>query len=177
MTNLRKGLVALMVKVILICGKICSGKTTYAKRLMKSNKAVLLSVDEITLALFGQHIGEKHDEICEKTQNYLFEKATEIIASNISVIFDWGFWTSEERRYATEFFKGKGIKIEWHYINVSDDIWKKNLYKRNGRIASGQDDFYYIDDNIADKFIRLFEAPSKDEIDIWYENEWNEVQV
>ena len=34
--NLWKGLVALMVKVILICGKICSGKTTYAKRLMKS---------------------------------------------------------------------------------------------------------------------------------------------
>lgn len=30
-------------------------------------KAVLLSVDEITLALFGQHIGERHDEIVEKT--------------------------------------------------------------------------------------------------------------
>ena len=59
-----------MVKVILICGKICSGKTTYTKRLMKSNKAVLLSVDEIMLALFGQHIGEKHDEMCEKERIY-----------------------------------------------------------------------------------------------------------
>jgi uridine kinase len=34
-----------MAKVILICGKICSGKTTYAKRLLCENKAVLLSTD------------------------------------------------------------------------------------------------------------------------------------
>ncbi|MDE6745031.1 MAG: ATP-binding protein, partial [Oscillospiraceae bacterium] len=57
-------------KVILICGKICSGKSFYAERLRKEHGAVMLSVDEITLSLFGQHIGEKHDEICERTQKY-----------------------------------------------------------------------------------------------------------
>ena len=56
-----------MPKVILICGKICCGKTTYAKKLVKEQNTVLLSCDEITLALFGQYIGEKHDEIVEKT--------------------------------------------------------------------------------------------------------------
>jgi predicted kinase len=57
----------LKAKVILICGKICSGKTTYTKKLIEENKAVLLSCDEITFALFGQYIGEKHDEMVEKT--------------------------------------------------------------------------------------------------------------
>lgn len=166
-----------MAKIILICGKICSGKTTYAKRLAEEQKAVLLSVDEITLALFGQHIGEKHDEMVERTEKYLFVKAIEIISVGADVIFDWGFWTIEERQYVTRFFKEKDIKIEWHYIDVSDSIWRQNLKKRNDRTTNGQDDFYYIDDNIAAKFNRLFVTPTRDEIDVWYENNWTEAFV
>ena len=78
-----------MAKIMLICGKICSGKSTYAKRLAEKSKAILLSVDEITLALFGQHIGEKHDEIVRKTEEYLYNKAVEIIKLGVNVIFDW----------------------------------------------------------------------------------------
>lgn len=37
-----------MAKIFLICGKICSGKSTYAERIRMKNHAVLLSVDEIT---------------------------------------------------------------------------------------------------------------------------------
>lgn len=48
-----------MSSVILICGKLCCGKTTYAERMRGRRKAVLLSVDEITLSLFGQHCGDK----------------------------------------------------------------------------------------------------------------------
>lgn len=40
-------------KVILICGKRCSGKSTYAERLRDKNNAVILSVDEIMLGVFG----------------------------------------------------------------------------------------------------------------------------
>lgn len=35
-----------MPKVYLMCGKICSGKSTHAEELRKSQKAVVLSVDE-----------------------------------------------------------------------------------------------------------------------------------
>jgi predicted kinase len=163
-----------MAKAILICGKICSGKTFYAKLLMAENKAVLLSVDEITLALFGQHIGEKHDEIVEKTQIFLFEKAKEILNADITVILDWGFWTDDERQYATNYFTDNGIETEWHYIDVSDDIWHQNLKKRNSRISSGKESFYYIDDGIAAKFNRIFEMPNQSEMDSWIENRWNE---
>lgn len=49
-----------MAKVIMVCGKICSGKSTYAECLRKKNNAVLLSIDEIMLAMFGQHVGEMY---------------------------------------------------------------------------------------------------------------------
>lgn len=77
-----------MGKAILICGKICSGKSTYAARLKKETNAVLLSVDEIMLDLFGLYAGEKHDEYTEKIQKYLFEKSIEIINSGSDVVLD-----------------------------------------------------------------------------------------
>lgn len=49
-----------MSKVILICGKMCSGKTTYAKSLIKKNPVVLLSCDELTTLFFGSDGGAEH---------------------------------------------------------------------------------------------------------------------
>ena len=59
-----------MPKVLIMCGKICSGKSTYAEKLKLENKAVILSVDELTLALFENQAGEKLDFYVEKLKEY-----------------------------------------------------------------------------------------------------------
>ena len=159
-----------MAKVILICGKICSGKTTYAKSLIKANPAVLLSTDEITVALFGPDASDEHDSIVEKTQKYLCQKSLEIINAGINVIFDWGFWTKPERQEASEFYANHNIAYEWHYIDASDDMLRENLNKRNREIEDGKSVFYYFDDELANEFWGLFEMPSRDEIDVWAGN-------
>lgn len=158
-----------MAKVILICGKICSGKSTYAEQMRVQNHAALLSVDEITLALFGQHCGDKHDDYVERTQNYLFDKSLELIETGINVVLDWGFWMKEERDYAREFYNGRNIECEFHYIDISDETWKARLMKRNSAILAEETSAYYVDDNLAAKFGALFEKPSSDEIDVWVE--------
>ncbi|MCH5186314.1 MAG: ATP-binding protein [Oscillospiraceae bacterium] len=154
-----------MAKVILICGKICSGKSTYAKRLVEKN-TVLLSVDEIMLALFGMHVGDKHDEYVERTEKYLFNKSLEIIAAGINVILDWGLWTKSERIYAREFYKTRNIECELRYIDICDETWKLRLDKRNKAVSTGEIDAYFVDDNLAAKFNAIFEAPDNDEIDV-----------
>ena len=157
-----------MPKVYLICGKICSGKSTYAEQLRIQNNAVLLSTDEITLALFGQHCGDKHDEYVERTQNYLFDKSLELIEVGINVILVWGFWLKVERDYAREFYNSRNIACEFHYIDISDNTWKARLKKRNSAILAEETNAYYIDDNIAKKFASIFEEPNEDEIDVIY---------
>lgn len=154
--------------VYLICGKIAAGKTTYSHMLAKAKKAVLLSTDEITLAIFGQHIGENHDEVVENVQNYLFEKSLEILENGINVILDWGFWLREERDYAREFYSSRKIQCELHYIDVSFDTWMDNLAKRNRAVMENRTSAYYVDDNLAKKFDGIFEEPQRSEIDIWY---------
>ncbi len=156
-----------MSKVILICGKICCGKSTYAEGLRKKNNAAVLSVDEIMLAIFGQHVGEKHDEYCENLQKYLFDKSLELIETDTNVILDWGFWQKDERDYAKNFYKSHNIDCEFHYINVSDKIWQERLNKRNGEVEKGEISAYYMDENLAKKFDSLFEVPAENEIDVW----------
>ena len=153
-----------MAKVFLICGKICCGKTTHAQILCDENNAVLLSVDEITLALFGQHCGDKHDEYVERTKKYLLNKSLELIENNINVVLDWGFWTKAERKSAKEFYKSRNIVCELHYIDISDEVWKSRLHKRNNAVLANETSAYYVDDNLAEKFASIFEVPSEEEI-------------
>ena len=155
-----------MAKVFLICGKICCGKSVYAERLRNQNKAVVLSVDDIMLSLFGQYAGERHDEYVERIQSYLFAKSLEIVAAGTSVILDWGFWTKEKRRWAGEFYKSKNVECELHYINISDEVWAGRIEKRNRMVSSGETTAYYLDSNLMAKFASRFEPPEEDEIDV-----------
>ncbi len=155
-----------MAKVIMTCGRICSGKSTYAEKLRVKEKAVILSVDEITLALFEHNIGEKHDEYVEKAENYLFNKSLEIIDTGINVILDWGFWTKAERDFAKEFYRSHSVENEFHYIDISNEEWKKRIEKRNRLISEGKINAYYVDDGLMRKVYSIFEAPENEKMDV-----------
>lgn len=156
-----------MAKVIFVCGKICCGKSTYAEKLCSEGKAVLLSVDEIMLALFGLYAGDKHDEYVEKTKKYLLDKSVEIMKSGIDVVLDWGFWKKDERIYVREFYSAKGMEYEFHYIDISDEVWRTRLDTRNSAVSAGKANAYIVDDNLAAKFASVFEMPDREEIDVW----------
>ena len=160
-----------MANVILICGKICSGKTRYAKSLMEENSAVLLSSDEITLALFGANGGQEHGIVVEKLQNYLYEKSLEIVKIGTNVILDWGFWTQKDRKQAIEFFTKHRVAFEWHYIDSSNEVLRKNLYKRNREIEESRTLAYFFPDELIERFWDMFEVPAKSTIDIWVDNQ------
>jgi predicted kinase len=140
--------------------------------MVKKHHAVLLSSDEITLALFGQHCGDRHDDYVERAQRYLFHKSLEILAQGIPVVLDWGFWTKEKRRAARVFYESRGIQCEFHYIDVSNDVWHRNIAIRNQAVRDGKTDAYYVDEGLMKKLQSLFEAPDKDEIDVWHINDW-----
>ena len=156
-----------MAKVYMMCGKICSGKSTHAAELKTLHHAVILSVDEITLALFGQDVGNLHDTYVERAEQYLYEKSVEIIQEGINVVLDWGFWTKEERLYARNYYASKGIEYEFHYIDISPLEWVRRLEKRNLEITEGKTNAYFVDEGLAAKFESIFEVPDENEITVW----------
>ena len=40
-----------MAEVIILCGKVAAGKTTYAKQLARSLPSVILSIDDLVVSL------------------------------------------------------------------------------------------------------------------------------
>ena len=99
-----------MAKVILICGKLASGKSYYAKQIKEKENVVILNTDELTYAMFDNEQGEKYMELAQRANNYLMNKAVEIVKANCNVILDWGFWKAHNRRYMNKFFE-KGFKF------------------------------------------------------------------
>ncbi len=154
-----------MPKVIMMCGKLCSGKTTYAENLRNAGKAVILSVDEIMLALFDQNAGEKHDDYVARIKGYLYQKSLEIIDSGIDVILDWGFWTRKERVCARSFYGANGIMNEFHLIDIDDSEWRRRIERRNQDVLANNSNAYYVDEGLLGKFDAIFEKPDPSEID------------
>ena len=158
-----------MGKIIAICGKICCGKSYYSNKLKEEENAVILSCDEITSVLFDNNLGEKHDEMSKRIWEYLLKKAVDIVKTDTNVILDWGFWSKNDRVYISEYFNSKDISCEWHYINIDDNSWRKNIDERNKRVLDGVGgNDYYLYEGLMQKLLSKWQEPSREEIDIWY---------
>ncbi|MBQ1288103.1 MAG: ATP-binding protein [Erysipelotrichaceae bacterium] len=156
-----------MNKVVLICGRPGAGKTYYARKLLSKEKAVLLSNDELLNALFPKkHPNDDHG-LMMRINDYLLRETVEIIHSGSDVILDWGFWKKEERKEISEYFMKHGVYCEWHYIDVNEEQWKRNIAKRNEG-NNGSD--FILPEDVLVRADREFEEPDPDEIDVWFEN-------
>lgn len=152
-----------MAKAIALIGKICSGKTHYARRLQSELPAVILSCDEVMLGLFGNDLGERHDAVSRDVRAYLLRKAVEIVRAGANVVLDFGFWQCAYRAEISGFFTEAGVPLEWRWLDVSDDLWRRNIAARNELVRRGEDASYYVDEGLLAKCVRLFEPPSPDE--------------
>ena len=158
-----------MAKVIAICGKICSGKSYYAAGLKGKENAVILSCDELTKDLFDNDLGDKHDEMALRIWTYFQKKSVELVNVGCTVILDWGFWSRENRKHLSDFYREQNILCEWHYIDVEDATWKRNITERNRRVLSGEGGSdYYLDEGLMGKLQSMWEEPAHEEIDVWY---------
>ena len=151
-----------MAKVIMLCGLVCTGKTTYAEKLRRELDAAVLSVDEITLALFPEGTGKMHDTYVERAEKLVFRKAVELYETGITSVLDIGLWTRRERDEVREYFGKRGIPYEIHYISVPREEWLRRIEKRNAAVKAGECSAYYVDEGLAEKCLGYFEAPQED---------------
>ena len=158
-----------MGKVILICGKICSGKSYYIKTIKESLNAVVISPDEATYELINNEQGEFYDIFSKRLIKYLTKKTKEIAQAGANVIFERGLWTKKERQEVKEYFKQNNIECEIHYIYVDNETWNKNILERNKSIKEGTNkkDFY-LDEGLKNKLESLWEEPREFEYDVIY---------
>lgn len=154
-----------MAGVILTCGRLGVGKTTYAQTLRREMSAAVLSVDEIMLALFGGDAGPMHDEYAAKLTRYVYEKAAELAEAGVTAVVDAGLWARRSREEARAFFATRNIPCEIHYLDVDEATRLQRVEARNRRVLAGEETAYVVDEGLACKADALFEPPAPEEVD------------
>lgn len=158
-----------MAKVIMTCGRICCGKSTYARKLQENRNAVVLSIDDITLTLFPEGAGEMHDTYVLRAEQYLLSLSLQILENGVDVILDWGLWTRAQRDRLRAFYTGHGVENEIHYLRLSPEEWERRIRKRNAEQNKEEPQSYYVDEGLLRKVDSLFEEPSDTETDLLIE--------
>ncbi|MDF2566978.1 MAG: hypothetical protein K0R90_434 [Oscillospiraceae bacterium] len=155
-----------MAKVIILCGKIASGKTTYANKLKKKQNAVILSYDDLMLTLYDGCLGDRHNETVNRISQYFFPLAQNIVSLGIDAILDFGFWRKTEREDAREYFESRRIPSELHYITVPEHRRLSQLESRNQSLKDSTERVYLIDSELCERLDQNFEEPTQNEIDL-----------
>ena len=163
-----------MGKVIIICGKICSGKSYYAKQLKDELNAVIISPDEATYELINNEQGEFYDIFSKKLNKYLTKKVGEIAKAGANVIFERGLWSSKDRKEIRDYYNENNVESEIHYVCVDDERWKYNIKERNKRVleGTGGSDFY-LDEGLMKKLESKWEELTEEEYDVIYKVDIN----
>ncbi len=149
-----------MVKVIVLCGKVGSGKTTYAKKLEADIGAVTLSVDEWMLGIHGRDIPcSNHQEMVERVKKCLYKEADKFLSKGVNVILDFGFWTRKERGAVKERFGSYDVLI--HYLKADEELLYRRLEVRN---SSAEDATYKIERETHERLNARFEEPVEEDV-------------
>lgn len=148
------------MKIILLIGKICCGKTTYARTL----GGMLISCDQLMQTMFPGGCGEHHDMLAERARKYLLTLACQCAEAGVTPVVDFGFWTPALRREAIDALAG--FELDWRWLDVPADEWKQRIAKRNAAIEAGEGDpsDYFVDEGLLDKVNRLFIPPTQEEL-------------
>ncbi len=150
--------------ILLLCGKVGSGKTFYADRLDSSGDFFKLSCDDLMLTLFDSCIGpDRHADMLSRCKEYLAGVALRLLNTGRNVVLDYGFWSFKERQENVRFFSSAGHKVHIIYFDTDRKTAVNNLNARNTFLRTEGVRGYIIDDNMKSFFDSKFEDPLPEE--------------
>lgn len=149
--------------LFMICGLPGSGKTTLARELEISQRALRLCADEWIAALMKDIKDiEELDRLRDPVEALQWQMAKRALVLGMDVILENGFWSREERkRYRSE-AESLGAHVELKYLALSrDELWER-LSKRNANLPAGT---FTITKEKLDLWSGWFEPPMSDEFE------------
>lgn len=149
-----------MAEVYILCGKVGAGKSTYARRLAQTKRAVILSVDELMLqmedACRGPRYQRRQEEKCE---TYFMTLAAQLVSLGVSCILDYGHWTRASRRRLMDFCERQGYAYRLIWVDCASEIRRQRLQRRNEEQSRQPGRHYILTQEMQERFDAWFEEP------------------
>jgi predicted kinase len=147
--------------VYLIHGFIGSGKTTFSKALAKEKCAMRLNPDELMITLHGNNPpADQFGAYYDRVQALIWQLTAELLAIDVPVILDFGFWTKKSRQDAINRVIALGGAPSLYSIECDPKIMKERCLQRSQSLSGGD---LYIDEAAFDKFYAMYEPLGDDE--------------
>ena len=114
-------------RLIIVCGLPGSGKTSLAKRLESSLRAIRFSPDEwmnvLSLDIYDE-------EARAKIETLQWKFARNLLALGLTVILEWGTWGRSERDTLRLEARALGAAVELHYLAVPVEVLFDRIQRR-----------------------------------------------
>lgn len=144
-------------RLIIVCGLPGSGKTTLAKRLEKSLRAVRLAPDEWMDALSIDLYDEESRARIEALQ---WKFGQELLKLGLTVIIEWGTWGRSERDTLRQGARRLGAAVELHYLSAPAEVLFERIQRR------GMENPPIKREDIL-RWAEIIEVPTKEEMDLF----------
>ena len=136
------------------------GKTTYAKELEKDLGAKHFSLDEMVYKEYGNKYEDGLD-IREYAVKYsALKEITERLRNKQVTLLDYGFFKKAERDWYRQLASDHDVESEVHFVTADYDTQLERVLKRNQTVGN----IHYIDKEILDFLITLFEKPTDEDV-------------
>lgn len=145
----------------LLCGKIASGKSTLAQRLVQAEHHVLISEDEWLATLYPGEIYTLEDYVrcSQRLRQLLGGHIRTLLKQGLSVVLDYPANTRKTRQWLKQLLQESGARHKLHYLEVPDTLCKQRLQQRN---QQGEHRFITSEETF-DAITHYFEPPTPDE--------------
>jgi len=149
-------------KLFFLCGKMAAGKSTLACQLADREHAVVLAEDEFLDRLYPDEIADISDYIrcSSRLRTSLSAHIARLLGAGTSVILDFPGNTRRQREWFRQLIAATHADHELHFIDVPDEVCKRQLRKRSQGLPSGA---AWTTDDEFDAVTSYFEPPSEDE--------------
>lgn len=150
-----------MAEIVVCCGKVSSGKSTFARQLEAERGFFPFSGDEWMRHFYGESPErEVFDKQLGQCTEMTYRMAERLLARGIDVVLDFGGWRKDQRTSVRERFEALGHCCTLVYFPIDEDRQKAFLQKRQSGPAI---DHYTFNAEALVALNALFEPPQADE--------------
>lgn len=116
----------------IFCGKMASGKSTFAKKISESQSSVLISEDVLLGTWYPGQIVDINTYIqySGRVKSAISTVLIDLLRTGTSVVLDFPANTIDQRKWIKDIVVQAEAYYEFHYLNCSDAICKSQLKKR-----------------------------------------------
>ncbi len=126
-------------KLIFFCGKMAAGKSTLAKELAASERAVILNQDDFLERLYPGEVVDvaSYLRCSSRLNSAIGPHVRALLALGTSVVLDFPGNTRSQRGWFRELFEQAGVDHELHFIDAPDALCKRQLKERSKDLPPG----------------------------------------